>query len=171
MPSDDSPSRPFERSGAVGDPVDARWGTVEVGQVAGSTRIGFEGSTRVTGGAYVVVPITFTAADEPQLVSYVAVRDTRGRIFRAGSSRNPYRSGGAAQPGVPRRMVAAVELPADAVPGAELVVTLPANDDDHRRDDLVVIDLGLTAADADAWATEDEVLMIDGPTDGRVESS
>ncbi|TDE01043.1 hypothetical protein [Jiangella asiatica] len=165
MPAEQDAARAFERHGGVGEPLELRWGTVEVGAVEGSTRISADGQVRVTSGVYLVVPITFTAAVEPRAIAYVAVRDTSGRVFDTSVERNPFTSGGNAQPGIPRRMTAAVELPADAVAGAELVVALPSNDEDHRHDDVAVVDLGLTAADAQAWAAVEDELPVDEPVD------
>lgn len=166
MPADETSARPFERHGVVEEPLELRWGTLEIGEVEGSTRITSNGAVRITTGVYIVVPITFTAAGEPQRPSYVAVRDSHGRTFGAISDRNPYNLGGAAQPGIPRQTLAAVELPADAVPGAQLVVGLESNPEDHRRDDLAVIDLGLTADDATEWTAVQDPQEIGEPTDG-----
>jgi hypothetical protein len=167
MPAETEASEPFERSGAVGEPVETRWGTVEVTAVEGSTRIVDSfGTGRISAGVYVVVDWTYTAAGEPQMPSYVAIRDREGRVFRSSSERNPFSSGGAAQPGIPRRLAAAIELPADTVAGAHLVVALPDNDEDHRRDDIAVVDLRLTQDDADAWAASEEQLEVAEPADG-----
>lgn len=169
MPSSDAASAPFERTGAVGSPVETRWGAVEVTSVSGSTRITDAfGTGRISAGVYVVVDWTYTAAGEPQIPAYVAIRDGEGRTFRTSIERNPFSSGGAAQPGVPRRLSAAIELPADAVAGAELVVALPVNDEDHRRDDVAVVDLGLTAAEAEAWAASEEPIEVAEPSDGAL---
>ena len=46
-----------------------------------------------------------------------------------------------------------VEVPPEALPGAHLRIGLEQKD--QRRDDLADIDLGLTQADADAWAADD----------------
>jgi hypothetical protein len=162
LPGDDDAARPFERAGVVGEPLDLRYGTIEVGAPAGSTRLASGNRMFSTTGVYVVVPMTFTAEREPQTLSYVAVRDPAGRIFEAGSQRNPYSLGGAAQPGIPRHAQAAVELPADAVAGAQLVVALQPNDDNHRHDDVAVIDLGLTEADAQTWLADDDGVDV-GP--------
>lgn len=167
LPDDEFAARPFERSGVIGDPLELRWGTVDVDDVAGSTQVSTAGAGRVTGGVYLVVTFTFTASREPQVVSYVAIRDPSGRTFRSGSERNPYRHGGAAQPGVPRRLTAAIEVPADAVAGSVLVVATQPNEDNHRHDDIAVIDLGLTEDDAAAWASDTDVVTVDAPLDGR----
>lgn len=167
MPAETEASQPFERSGAVGEPVETRWGTVEVTAVEGSTRIvDSAGTGRITTGVYVVFDWTYTAAGEPQIPAYVAIRDGEGRVFSTSTNRNPFSSGGAAQPGIPRQLAAAIELPLDAVAGAHLVVALPANDEDHRRDDIAVIDLGLTQDDADAWAASEEPVEVADPADG-----
>ncbi|MBB5790066.1 hypothetical protein [Jiangella mangrovi] len=167
MPAETAASEPFERAGAVGEPIETRWGTVEVTAVDGSTRIvDSAGTGRISAGVYVVVDWTYTAAGEPQIPAYVAIRDGEGRVFRSGSQRNPYSSGGAAQPGITRQLATAIEVPADAVAGAHLVIALPDNDEDHRRDDIAVVDLGLTADDAEAYAAAEEPLEVADPVDG-----
>lgn len=119
-----------------------------------------------TTGVYVLVPITFTAAGEPQSLSYVALRDAEGRVYVTGTGRNPF-SIGTAQPGIPRHTQAAVELPVDAAAGAEVVIALQANDEDHRRDDVAVIDLGISAADAEAWAGDDAAVEVEPLVEGE----
>jgi hypothetical protein len=172
MPADTEASAPFERAGTVGEPLDLRWGTVEVTSVKGSTRIvDALGAVHITTGVYVVVDWTYTAAGEPQIPAYVAIHDGEGRQFRTSTDRNPFSSGGAAQPGIPRRLAAAIEVPADAVAGARLVVALPANDEDQRRDDVAVVDLGLTQDDADAWAAAEEPLEVADPADGPADDA
>ncbi|PZF80842.1 hypothetical protein [Jiangella anatolica] len=167
LPVSEDASAPFERTGGVGDEIALRWGEVEVTSVEGSTRIADPyGAVHVTSGVYVVVGWTYTAAGEPQIPSYVAIRDTEGRVFRTSVERNPYSSGGAAQPGIPRRVTAAIEVPVDAVAGAELLVTMEQNPENHRRDDIAVVDLGLTSDDAEAWAAAEEPLPVEDPADG-----
>lgn len=167
MPAETEASQPFERAGGVGEPVETRWGTVEVTAVEGSTRIADSlGTGRITTGVYVVVDWTYTAAGEPQIPAYVAIRDGEGRVFTTSTERNPFSSGGEAQPGIPRRVASAIEVPAGAVAGAQLVVALPGNHEDHRRDDVAVVDLGLTQDDADAWAASEESIEVADPADG-----
>jgi hypothetical protein len=166
LPGDDDASRPFEKSGVVGEPLRLRYGTIEIGTPDGSTRLDARGRAYSTTGVYVVVPITFTAEREPQSLSYVAIRDAKGRVFEAGSERNPYTMGGSGQPGIPRHTQAAVELPVDAVAGAQLVLALQPNDENHRRDDVAVIDLGLSEADAQAWATDDDGVAVEPVVEG-----
>jgi hypothetical protein len=171
LPGAEDGARPFERTGVVGEPLHLRYGTIEVGPPAGSTRLDTRDGAYSTAGVYVVVPITFTAEREPQSVSYVAIRDTQGRVFRAGSRRNPYSMGGLAQPGIPRHTQAAIEMPVDAVPGAEVVVALQPNDEDHRHDDVAVIDLGLTDAHAQAWQTDEDGVAVEPVYEGSGEPS
>ncbi|WP_165368274.1 hypothetical protein, partial [Phytoactinopolyspora endophytica] len=154
------------RIGAVGEPLQLRYGTVEIGRPDGSTRLDSGNSTYLTTGIYVAVPITFIAAHEPQAPAYVAIRDTEGRVFEAGSNRNPFSIGGQVQAGIPRHTQAAVELPVDAVPGALLVFALQPIDENHRRDDVAVIDLGLTEADAQEWAADDDGIRVEPATEG-----
>ncbi|NEE00908.1 hypothetical protein [Phytoactinopolyspora halotolerans] len=167
LPAADDAARGFERSGVVGEQLRLRYGTVEAGRPEGSTQIVTAGGTYLSTGVYVVVPVTFTAAHEPQSLSYAAIRDATGRVFEAGTQRNPFSMDGPAQPGVPRHTQVAVELPVDAVAGAQLVLALQPDDDNHRRDDVAVIDLGLTGADAQRWAAEEEGIRVRPATEGR----
>ncbi|WP_166355479.1 hypothetical protein [Phytoactinopolyspora limicola] len=167
LPSRDDTLRPFERAGVVGEPLSLRYGTIEVGQPDGSTVLHAPGGVYSTTGVYVVVPITFTAKGEPQPLAYVAIRDAEGRVYRAGSRRNPWSMLGAAQPGIPRQAQIAVELPVDAVAGAQVVLAPRPNDMDHRRDDVAVVDLGLTATDAQEWATDDDGVTLEPAYDGE----
>ncbi|NDL59461.1 hypothetical protein [Phytoactinopolyspora mesophila] len=166
LPDSDDAARPFERAGVVGEPLDLRYGTIEIGAPVGSTRLDSGSRTFSTTGVYVVVPITFTAAHEPQTLSYAAVRDAEGRIFEAGSQRSPYSMNGATQPGIPRHAYVAVELPADAVAGAQLVLAPQPNDDNHRRDDVAVFDLGLTEADAQGWSADENGVAVETVAEG-----
>ena len=61
----------------------------------------------------------------------------------------------------------AVEVPPEALPGAHLRIGLEQKD--QRRDDVADIDLGLTQADADAWASDDSPVgrLSRGPTSRR----
>lgn len=140
---------PFVRGSTVGEPVRLRYADVEVGAPAGARELVAGGSTLSSPGVWLVVPVRITARGEPRTLGYAAVRGSDGTLYVAGGFGRGGFAPGTAQPGVPREADVAIELPADAVAGAHLVLALDPYD--HRRDDLADIDLGLTQADAERW--------------------
>ncbi|GEA89447.1 hypothetical protein [Cellulomonas cellasea] len=140
---------PFVRDSAVGEPVRLRYADVEAGEPAGARELDAGGTTLTSPGVWLVVPVRMTARGEPRTLAYAAVRGSDGTLYVAGGFGRGGFAPGTAQPGVPREADVAVELPADAVAGAHLLLAL--DPDDHRRDDLADIDLGLTQADVERW--------------------
>lgn len=161
LPSDDAATAPFERPGVVGEPVQLRYAVVTAGEVEGSTVVESLGTTMATPGVWLTVPVTVTALGEPRALGHAAIRDDQGRTYLASGTRSSFVPG-TVQPGLSREARVTVEVPADAVAGAHLVLGLH---DDQRLDDVAVIDLGLTDADARRWAAETEVLTVPEPTD------
>jgi hypothetical protein len=116
-----------------------------------------------TPGVFLTVPLTIVAAGQPRLVSFAEVLGGDGRRYSVFTSGRSSFLAGTAQPGVPRYATVSVELPPEAVPGAHLRVGL--NLEDQRSDDLADIDLGLTQADADAWAATETPLAVPPESD------
>lgn len=162
FPVDSAIVAPFERAGERGDEVTLRYARVSADGVTGSTQIESDGMAMSTTGVWLVVPVTITPLGEPLRLAYAAVRDAEGRVYRADGSRSSFRPG-TAQAGIPRYATVAVELPADAAVGAELL--LAKSSWDLRRDDLAVIDLGVTQSDVDAWARSLEPVTVATPSD------
>ena len=124
------------------------------GEPAGSTVLEPDvGSLLSTPGVWLTVPLTVVASGQPRLVGFAELWvGTVVRTRSPPSGRSSF-AAGTAQPGVPRYATVAVEVPAEALPGAHLRIGLEQKD--QRRDDVADIDLGLTQADADAWASDD----------------
>ncbi|MDT0165008.1 hypothetical protein Q9R32_05510 [Actinotalea sp. AC32] len=161
LPSEDAASAPFERVGDVGEPVPLRYATVTVGAAEGSTVVEQLGTSMSTTGVWLSVPVTITAHGEPRTLAHAEVRDDQGRTFLAQGTRSSFLPG-TVQAGMTRRAWVTVELPVEAAAGAELVLGLR---DDHRLDDVAVVDLGVTGADARRWAATTEPLTIPQPED------
>jgi hypothetical protein len=111
---------------------------------------------------WIVIPMKIVTKGKPAEVKYAAIEDRRGRTYLADGARSQY-SPGVSQPGIPRYASVVVEVPEDAVQGARLRVAL--NSLDTRRDDMADIDLGLTAADATAWAGSEKRIRLSEPAD------
>lgn len=157
FPTGDRIDAPFVRPGTVEEVVTLRYADVEAGAPTGGTTLEAGGATLLTPGTWLVVPVTITATGEPRDLRYAAIRAADGTLYVAGSGRGGF-DPGTAQPGIPRDVDVAVELPVSAVAGAHLELGLDSFD--RRRDDVADIDLHLTADDADAWASSDAPLVV-----------
>ena len=166
---DSANSEPYLVSGSLGEPVSLRYADVTATGVDGSTVVspnavgvggGETGTAMTTTGVWLVVPLRIVTKGKPAEVRYAAVEDTRGRVFLANGDRSRY-APGVSQPGVPRYASVLVEVPVDAVAGAHLRLALDALD--QRRDSMADIDLGLTQAQATAWAARKDKLRVPEP--------
>lgn len=169
LPADPLIAAPYERAGVVGEPVAMRYATVEATGVEGSTVVDSGGSLLTTPGVWVVVPLTVTAHGEPRRLGYAAVRTADGRLFRADGDRSSFETG-TVQAGLSRSATLAVELPVEAAAGAELLLALDPMTD-TRRDDMAVIDLGITGDLAQEWAARADPLPVPPSADTAVASS
>lgn len=166
LPADSLIAAPYERAGDVGAPVVMRYATVQATGVDGSTVIDDAGSALTTPGVWVVVPLTVTAHGEPRRLGYAALRTVDGRIFRADGNRSSFETG-TVQTGLTRTATLAVELPVEAAAGAELLLALDATTD-TRRDDMAVIDLGITREMAETWAGRTDAVAVPTSADAPV---
>jgi pimeloyl-ACP methyl ester carboxylesterase len=163
--SDDAISEPYLVAGSLGRPVSLRYADVTATGVEGTTLVsaGFgAGTSLTTPGVWLVVPLKIVTKGKPAAVRYAAIEDRQGRRFLASGDRSQF-SPGVSQPGVPRYASVLVEVPKDAIEGARLRVALDSLD--QRRDDMADIDLGLTAAEADAWAARKDRVVVPEPAD------
>ena len=159
FPVDERVSAPFVRSTTIGETVELRYARLTAGEPSGSTVASPASSTLLsTPGVFLTVPLTIVATGQPRLVSFAELLGGDGRTYTVFTSGRSSFLSGTAQPGVPRYATVSVELPPEALPGAHLRVGL--NLEDQRSDDLADIDLGLTQADADAWAADDTPLTV-----------
>ncbi|WP_028046479.1 hypothetical protein [Cellulomonas sp. URHE0023] len=153
FPVDERVQASFVRPAAVGEPVDLRYARLTVGSPRGSTVLDTDdGSVLTTPGVWLTVPLTIEASGQPRALGFAELLGGDGRTYRVFTGGRSSFLPGTAQPGVPRYATLRVEVPPGALPGAHLRIGLQP--DDQRRDDVADIDLGLTTADADAWATQ-----------------
>ncbi|GEM_PF-825420 len=158
FPVDDRVTASFLRPVAVGETAALRYADVTVGEPTGSTVLDpDDGTLLATPGVWLVVPVTIEARGEPRALGFAELLGGDGRTYAVATGARSSFLPGTAQPGVARYATLRVEVPADALPGARLRLGLEQKD--QRRDDVAEIDLGLTAADADAWAADDTPVL------------
>lgn len=153
FPVDERVQAPFVRPAVVGEPVDLRYARLTAGEPAGSTVLDpDDGSLLATPGVWLTVPLTIEATGRPRALGFAELLGGDGRTYMVFTGGRSSFLPGTAQPGIPRYATLRVELPPEALPGAHLRIGLELKD--QRRDDVADIDLGLTQADADAWAAD-----------------
>ena len=159
FPVDERVAAPFVRPAVVGEPVDLRYARVTAGEPVGSTVLDPDdgGTLLSTPGVWLTVPLTIEATGEPRLLSFAELLGGDGRTYTVSTGGRSGFLPGTAQPGVPRYATLRVEVPPEALAGAHLRIGLEQKD--QRRDDVADIDLGLTQADADAWAADDTPVL------------
>lgn len=151
LPDDDADpgAEPHVRAGKVGDAIDLRTATVTVDEVAGSTRVEQYGGELVSPGVWVVVRYTVVATQENTPLTFAELRDDEGRVWGlTGRNANACTE---SPPGLPAHCTVYAEVPPDALPTLDLRLARLSRD--QRFDAIAEIDLGLTAEDADAFAT------------------
>jgi hypothetical protein len=138
--------RPFVHRAEVGQRVSLDYADVTVRGVHATPKLDTPQGDVGTPGRWLIVDMTLVARGRPLSAPGFALEDGRGRTFDV-DPRSGY-SWEAAPTGVPWRVHVPFEVPADALPDAQLVIT--RNTHDSRRDDAAHIDLGISADDAAA---------------------
>lgn len=145
---------PHVRAGVVGEPVETRFGTVQVTEVQGAPYIVTTTSVGlVSPGIWLVAHFTLEPAREPTSVYWAELRDAEDRAYPLlgrGQRFCPV-----SNPGIAVACWVAIEMPVEGAVGASLVLT-----DYADADEVVRIDLGLDAATVERWAQESEPLIM-----------
>ncbi|WP_421741269.1 hypothetical protein [Cellulomonas sp.] len=158
FPVDERVQASFVRPAVVGEPVELRYARLTAGEPAGSTVLdNDDGTLLTTSGVWLTVPLTIEVVGQPRALGFAELIGGDGRTYTVFTGGRSWFLPGTAQPGVPRYATVRVELPPEAVPGAHL--RIGSEQKDQRRDDVADIDLGLTQADADAWASDDTPVL------------
>jgi hypothetical protein len=137
-------NRPFGVAGAMGEPVTARTFTVTALGQRGAATLADSGRKIDTSGIWMLVRVRVTARDDPVLLGYAAVRDTRGRIYQASDRVRQPLIGRQFQPDVPAEGEIAFELPVDAA--GEFTLLVDQNSFEHRMDSEVQITMPRSTA-------------------------
>lgn len=133
---------PYVRPGVVGRPVTLRSFIVTATDLEAGREIASLGTVTSTTAHWLVVGYTVEARGEARTVppAVLRLRAADGRLF--GETPGTTVACGPAQPGIPVRCWVPFEVPADALPGARLLV--PAGVDVAMMDDVADIDLGIS---------------------------
>lgn len=155
-------SAPFTRPGTVGEPVTLRNQRVTVTGVDAGTELAHGRTVAVSDAHFLVVDLTYEPLGETGSLpaGWLRLRASDGRLF-GGSLPVPALCG-PTQPGMPIACRIPFEVSADALPGAALLV--PAQGDTDAMDDVAVIDLAITAEDADRLAAASGRLTVADPS-------
>lgn len=163
---DDPASQAFVRTGGMGDEIDLRTATVTVKEVAGSGTVDDFGTEMVSPGVWVAAYYTVVAKEENTEVTFAELVDDAGRVWGlVGRNANECE---ASPPGLAAHCFVHFEVPPDAVPSLRLRLARGSRYGDDVYDVIAEVDLGLTAADADAFE-DAKPLDLPGATLGNEE--
>lgn len=151
--------RPFERSAAVNEVVELRTAKLVATRVRTAESVEDElGEVYRTTGVFVVVDLQYKPLEDPQGLRSLRVVTASGTVHGL-SVTGDYCL--VAQTGVTMACTIAVELPADELVRASLLVPT-AGDPDSTGDDVAVIDLGITEGSALVTAPEASISLTTG---------
>jgi hypothetical protein len=156
LPIDHTDVRPFEHSAGVGERVHMAYADVTVDRVRAAGSLDSPQGKVGTPGRWLIVEATVVARGRPLAKPGISLEDSHGRTFLI-DPRSGY-GWESAPTGVPWRVQMPFEVPKDALLGATLVVARSAND--HRRDDVAEIDLGIGPGDVGRLWDSDETVEI-----------
>jgi len=159
----DAEHRPFAVSVGMGQTAHARTFVVTAVSVRGAAVI-HDSADHTTPGVWLIVKVRAEAVGETMVIGYAAIRDARGRLFRASDRLDGQVAGtllaSSLQPGVPDVGEIAFELPRDAAASATLLLA-PYTAFDLRMDSMVEIKLdAISPATVDEWATDTEATTL-----------
>ncbi|MCD4525218.1 hypothetical protein [Nocardioides sp. cx-173] len=146
---DDPGAEPHVRTGAVGEAIDLRTATVTVDEVFGTTTVERYGAAMVSPGLWVVVHYSVVPTEENASITFAELRDAEGRVW--GTVGRNTNSCVESAPGLTAHCTVFMEVPPDALPTLRLRLARLSRD--TRFDALAEIDLGLTATDAESFAS------------------
>ncbi|MCW2757959.1 MAG: hypothetical protein JWO46_1705 [Nocardioidaceae bacterium] len=156
-PDTDLASRPIERHAVVGTTAHLRWADLTVTKVTGSRRTSEIGDDLSIGspGVWLLVTLRMTTKLDAQSPAHAGIQAGDGTEITLGSRNRKLCD--QANPGIAVRCAVAFEVPPKALPGSKLVI---ARDEQQGNlyDDEAVFDLGISKADAAAWAKNDSVI-------------
>lgn len=148
-PDQDVGTRPFSRTGKIGERVDVRTFDVTVLGVRGAPKVSRSDKTYGTGGVWVAVRLRLVARTEAVHLGFAAVTDGRGHEYRASERFIQPLPGRLLQPGIPTEGEVIFEVPKEAV--TRLTIELSIHQLSQRMDARGEIPLDIDRAKVDAW--------------------
>jgi hypothetical protein len=161
----DAENRPFPINAAVNQTARARTFVATAQGERGGAVIQ-DSNNHPTSGVWLIVKVRVEATNVPTIIGYAAIRDTRGRVFRA-TDRLEHQVAGTMgrqlQPGLPVVGEIAFELPRDAATAPTLL--LADNSIDQEMDAMLEITLDAnSSATVDGWAADTKPTTLMSPT-------
>ncbi|MEQ4303089.1 hypothetical protein ABNF97_17125 [Plantactinospora sp. B6F1] len=145
--------RPFVQAGRFGETVTTRQFDAAVLSVRGAAKVAGGGQAYDTAGVWIVLRVRLTTREKATSIGYAALRDQRGREFRATTrfTQSLVGAGRVLQPGIPVEGDLAFEVPRDAA--TRLSAHFAQQQVDLRMDDLAEVPLpAVDRARVDEWA-------------------
>lgn len=139
-PTDQMDTRSFEHAAKVGEKVSLRYADLRVENVTATRAIATTSTVASTNGTWLVIDATLSAKRTPLKTEYWRVTDSAGRVFELDGRTDSLVL--TATPKVPWHVRLAFELPAGDLAGTTL--RLSPVKLDERREDVAVVDLGIT---------------------------
>lgn len=153
--------KPFERHVGLGETAHLRIGDLKVTAVEGGKTWAGPTEAKLTDGVWVVPTLEMLPNQEDSAISYAAIRDSEGHVWERGRGKTMC---ALAVAGVPMSCKVSIEIPAQPLKGAELV--LAYDDGDDRYDDRAVIPLTIDAATIEKWSAATEPITMPFATIG-----
>jgi hypothetical protein len=158
-PDTDVRERPFIRTGAIGEPVDARTFDATVIGARGATQVSRSQKLHDTTGLWVLVRVRALAHDEPTRIGYAALVDRHGRTFEASTRIDqPLVKVRTLQPGIPVEGEIAFEVPRDAADGA--AVHLSPAGLGTRMEAIAEVPLRVDDATVEQWLNQPALAVV-----------
>jgi hypothetical protein len=155
---------PFLHHGAVGRAVHLSYGDVEVTDVRPAQHLAPRDSSqlaRIAGGVFVLVTAKLTASREPTMFLTVRLVGSDGRLYLA-STRSTCTPHADSDTGIATYALFCFDVPTAALAGLHFQTARGSPlGNDIDGDDLADIDLGISAADAKAWARTTETYLVE----------
>lgn len=154
---------PFVRTGAVDEIVELSYAEVRVNDVRPAHRLlgplSVSRSTQAS-GVYVVASVELTATREPTYFFTTQLLDAQDRLYLP-SKKSECDAPVDSTTEVPTYAMLCFEVPTDRLAGLRLQVGRgSALNDSTRHDDLAEVDLGISEADEEDWATTDVAYRV-----------
>ena len=163
LPTSDSVrNAPFFRAGTTGQPVELRMGSVKVTQVRSAAEVQSGPNVAKTPGIWLVVDVDFTPRNEPRSLLAPQLSDSEGRDF-GDFQAITVPPCGPGQPGMVLGCTFALELPADALQGAVLLLFLEKALLTSAPFDVASIDLGIDESRAEQLAADTGRITVEPP--------
>lgn len=155
--------KPFERHAGVGQKVHLRLGDVTVERVSVADTIVLFRDAFTARGVFLVIDVTARGRGETDTFAGVMLEDSAGRLYGEASARVSCSGNIQAEPGVTTYARLCFDVPVSVVDDVHLQV---ANNEPalmggsgQRRDDLAIIDLGLSPGEATRLVDADLALL------------